>query len=218
VTVSGPGTTRIGTVGKPLPGVELKLADGELLVKGPTVMRGYRADPESTTEAFDPEGWLRTGDVAEIEDGFVKIVDRKKEVIIGSGGKNMSPTYIEAHLKAASPLIGQACCIGDGRPYNVALLVLDPDAVGAAAASFGLAEPTLAMAAASQAVRAAVDSAVAEANGHLSRVEQIKKFAILPLDWEPDGDELTPTMKLKRRAIAAKYAAQIESLYDAGAS
>jgi long-subunit acyl-CoA synthetase (AMP-forming) len=218
VTVSGPGTTRIGTVGKPLPGVELKLADGELLVKGPTVMRGYRADPESTTEAFDPEGWLRTGDVAEIEDGFVKIVDRKKEVIIGSGGKNMSPTYIEAHLKAASPLIGQACCIGDGRPYNVALLVLDPDAVGAAAASFGLAEPTLATAAGSQAVRAAVDRAVADANGHLSRVEQIKKFAILPLDWEPDGDELTPTMKLKRRAIAAKYAAQIESLYDTGAS
>jgi long-subunit acyl-CoA synthetase (AMP-forming) len=217
VTISGPGTTRIGTVGKPLPGVQVKLAnDGEVLVKGPTVMRGYRADPESTAEVFDPEGWLRTGDLGEIEDGFVKIIDRKKELIISSGGKNMSPTYIEAHLKAASLLIGQACCVGDGRPYNVALLVLDPDTVGAAAERFGLESPTLAAAAASQAVRAAVDSAVADANEHLSRVEQIKKFAILPLDWEPDGDELTPTMKLKRRAIAAKYAAEIESLYDTG--
>jgi long-subunit acyl-CoA synthetase (AMP-forming) len=219
VTIGGPAATRIGTVGKPLPRVEVKLAeDGELLVKGPMVMRRYRADPDSTAAVFDSEGWLRTGDVAEIEDGFVKIIDRKKELIINSGGKNMSPTYIEAHLKAASPLIGQACCVGDGRRYNVALLVLDPDAVGAAANLLGLEEPTLAAAAASQAVRAAVESAVADANAHLSRVEQIKNFTILPVDWEPDGDELTPTMKLKRRAIGAKYAAEIESLYNTGAN
>jgi long-subunit acyl-CoA synthetase (AMP-forming) len=198
-------------------GFEVKLGDdGELLVKGPAVMRGYRDSPELTAAAFDSDGWFRTGDVAEIEDGFIKIVDRKKELIISSGGKNMSPTNIEARLKAASPLIGQACCVGDGRQYNVALIVLDPDGVGAAAGHFGLEKPTLEAAASSPGVRAAVESAVAEANQHLSRVEQIKKFTLLPRDWEPDGDELTPTMKLKRRAIAAKYAAEVEVLYASG--
>jgi long-subunit acyl-CoA synthetase (AMP-forming) len=214
VSVNGPGANRVGTVGRVLPGFEVRLAgDGELLVKGPGVMRGYRDDPAETDAAFDSDGWLLTGDVASIEDGFITIVDRKKELIVSSGGKNMSPANIEAQLKAASPLIGQACCIGDRRPYNVALIVLDPDAVGAAAGRFGLQEATLRAAASSESVRAAVASAVADANQHLSRVEQIKKFALLPGDWEPDGDELTPTMKLKRRAIAAKYAAEIERLY-----
>jgi long-subunit acyl-CoA synthetase (AMP-forming) len=215
VSVNGPGANRIGTVGRVLPGFDAKLADdGELLVKGPGVMRGYRDDPERTTAAFDSDGWLLTGDVAEIEDGFIKIVDRKKELIISSGGKNMSPASIEAQLKAASPLIGQACCVGDGRPYNVALIVLDPDAVGAVAGQLGLGAPTLDAAASSASVMAAIESAVAEANQHLSRVEQIKKFTLLPIDWEPNGDELTPTMKLRRRAIAAKYAGEIELLYS----
>jgi long-subunit acyl-CoA synthetase (AMP-forming) len=176
-------------------------------------MRGYRGEPELTAAAFDSEGWLLTGDVAEIEDGFIKIIDRKKELIISSGGKNMSPANIEAQLKAASPLIGQACCVGDGRPYNVALIVLDPDAIGSVAGRFGLEEPTLEAAASSTRVRAAVQSAISEANQRLSRVEQIKRFTLLPVDWEPSGDELTPTMKLKRRAIAAKYGAEIELLY-----
>jgi long-subunit acyl-CoA synthetase (AMP-forming) len=216
VSVNGPGANRVGTVGRPLPGFEVKLAeDGELLVKGPAVMHRYRDDPELTAAAFDSEGWLLTGDVAEIEDGFITIVDRKKELIIGSGGKNMSPTRIEARLKAASPLIGQACCVGDGRPYNVALIVLDPEAISVAASRFGLEEATLEAASSSSAVRAAVEYAVSEANRDLSRVEQIKKFTLLPVDWEPDGDELTPTMKLKRRAIATKYAADIELLYAA---
>jgi long-subunit acyl-CoA synthetase (AMP-forming) len=216
VSVNRPGANRIGTVGRAMPGFEVKLAgDGELLVKGAAVMRGYRNSPELTAAAFDSEGWFLTGDIAEIEDGFIKIVDRKKELIINANGKNMSPTNIEASLKAASPLIGQACCVGDQRPYNVALIVLDLDAVGAVASRFGLESPTLEAATSSAAVRAAIDSAVSEANQHLSRVEQIKKFALLPVEWEPDGDELTPTMKLKRRAIATKYAADIELLYAA---
>jgi long-subunit acyl-CoA synthetase (AMP-forming) len=215
ISVNRPGGNRLGTVGRVLPGYEVKLAsDGELLVKGPGVMRGYRDDAALTAEAFDPDGWLLTGDIAQIDDGFITIVDRKKELIISSAGKNMSPSNIEAQLKTASPLIGQACCIGDGRPYNVALIVLDPDAVGAFAGRFGLASPTLAAAANDAGVLAAVETAVARANNSLSRVEGIKKFVVLPVDWEPDGDELTPTMKLKRRAIALKYAAQIDALYE----
>jgi long-subunit acyl-CoA synthetase (AMP-forming) len=215
VSVNRPGANRLGTVGRVLPGFEVKLApDGELLVKGPAVMRGYRDDPQRTAEAFDPDGWLRTGDIAHLDDGFIEIVDRKKELIISSGGKNMSPANIEAELKTASPLIGQACCVGDGRPFNVALVVLDPDAVGVFAERFGLAAPTLSEAARSPGLLAVVEQAVAQANQRLSRVEQIKKFVVLPLDWEPDGDELTPTMKLKRRAITAKYAAEIDRLYE----
>jgi long-chain acyl-CoA synthetase len=214
VSVNRPGANRIGTVGQVLAGFEVKLADdGELLVRGPAVMGGYRGRPDLTEAAFDSEGWLLTGDVAEIEDDFIKIVDRKKELIITSGGKNISPSNVEAHLKAASPLVGQACCIGDGRPYNVALIVLDPDAVGALGGRFGLDEPTIEAAASSAAVRGVVEQAISEANQRLSRVEQIKKFKILSVDWEPDGDELTPTVKLKRRAIAAKYAAEIDQLY-----
>jgi long-subunit acyl-CoA synthetase (AMP-forming) len=215
VSVNRPGANRIGTVGQVLPGFEVKLADdGELLVKGPAVMRGYRDRPDLTAATFDSEGWLLTGDIAEIDDDFIKIVDRKKELIITSGGKNISPSNVEAHLKAASPLIGQACCIGDGRPYNVALIVLDPDGVGALRGRFGLEEPTLEAAASSAAIRSVVEHAVSEANQHLSRAEQIKKFKILTVDWEPDGDELTPTVKLKRRTIAAKYAAEIDLLYS----
>jgi long-chain acyl-CoA synthetase len=199
-TINPPDDIRIGTVGKAIPGVELKLLDdGELLVGGGLVMKGYRRDPDKTAEAVDGDGWLHTGDVAEIDDdGYVRIVDRKKELIINAAGKNMSPANIEQRLKAGSPLIGQAICVGDRRPYNVALIVLDPDARAAWPADD---------------VEAEIARGVEEANGHLSRVEQIKRFAVLPVDWEPGGDELTPTMKLKRKPIHAKYAAEIEALY-----
>jgi long-chain acyl-CoA synthetase len=192
---------RFGTVGKPIPGVEVGLADdGELLVRGGIVMRGYRNQPEKSAAALDADGWLRTGDVATIDDdGFVTIVDRKKELIINAAGKNMSPANIEAALKAAGPLIGQACVIGDRRPYNVALLVLDPEA--------GL-DPR------NPEVVARVQSEVDAANSRLSRVEQIKRFALLEDEWLPAGDELTPTMKLKRKPITEKYAQRIEGLYD----
>jgi long-subunit acyl-CoA synthetase (AMP-forming) len=214
-TSNVPGDTKLGTVGKPLPGVELKIAeDGELLARGPILMRGYRHDQEKTAEAIDDDGWMHTGDVAEIDDdGFVKIVDRKKELIINAAGKNMSPANIEARLKTSSPLIGQAICVGDRRPYNVALLVLDPDVSAHWAAEQGIEDASPAALAAHESVRAEIERAVAEANTHLSRVEQVKRFEVLGVDWLPGGDELTPTMKLKRKPIAQKYAGEIEALY-----
>ena len=214
-TINPVDDIRIGTVGRALPGVELELApDGELLCRGPIVMSGYRGDPEKTAEAIDAEGWLHTGDIAEIDaDGFVRIVDRKKELIINAAGKNMSPANIELRLKSASPLIGQAICIGDRRPFNVALIALDPDAARAWAASHGRADPAAAALAADPELQSAVAGAVDEANRHLSRVEQVKRHLILPVDWLPGGDELTPTMKLRRKPIEAKYATEIASLY-----
>ena len=214
-TVSPRDAIRIGTVGRALPGIEVALAeDGELLVRGPTIMRGYRKDPEKTTETIDSDGWLHTGDIGEIDpDGYVKIVDRKKELIINAAGKNMSPANIENKLKAASPLIGIAVAIGDRRPYNTALIVLDPDMCAAFASEHGIKDASPAALASDERVSAAVAAAVTEANTHLARVEQIKRHTILPHDWEPGGDELTPTMKLRRKPIAEKYAAEIEALY-----
>ena len=217
-TINPLGRVKIGTVGPAMPGVELAIADdGELLCRGPILMRGYRNEPAKTAEAIDAHGWLHTGDVATIDaDGYVRIVDRKKELIINSAGKNMSPANIESRLKSASPLIGQAIAIGDRRPYNVALVVLDPDACAAWAARAGLDDASAATLCEHEAVVAAVSAAVEEANAGLSRVEQIKTFRILPVDWLPGGDELTPTMKLKRKPIAEKYAVEIESLYAGG--
>jgi len=214
-TCNRTGAVKIGTVGQATPGVEVKLGeDGELLVRGACVMRGYRHRPEQTAETIDPDGWLATGDVATIDaDGYVTIVDRKKELIINAAGKNMSPANIEATLKTASPLIGQACAIGDGRPYNVALIVLDADFAPAWAAQQGIKRVDLASLAGDARVRAAVQEGVDAANAKLSRVEQIKRFEIVAGDWLPGGDELTPTMKLKRRPIDAKYADAIGALY-----
>jgi long-subunit acyl-CoA synthetase (AMP-forming) len=210
-----PDRIRIGTVGPASPGVELSLGDdGELLVRSEVVMSGYRNRPETTAEALDAEGWLHTGDIARIDDdGYVTIVDRKKELIINAAGKNMSPANIESTLKGASPLIGQACVIGDGRSFNTALIVLDADFAPAWAAQHGIAAHELAALATEPAVREAVQAGVDAANDRLARVEQIKRFTIVEGDWMPGGDELTPTMKLKRRPIAAKYADAIEGMY-----
>jgi len=210
-----PGAIRSGTVGTAIPGVELKLAgDGELLVRGPTVMKGYHNDPVKTAEAIDPNGWLHTGDIATIDaDGYVRIVDRKNDLIINAAGKNMSPANIETAILAASPLIAQVVAIGDRRPYVVALIVLDPDAAAAFAAHAGATDASPAALATNPAIRAAVDAAVHTGNSTLSRAEQAKCFTILPACWEPGGEEITPTMKLKRRPIAAKYAEVIDSMY-----
>jgi long-chain acyl-CoA synthetase len=215
-TINPPDAIRIGTVGVAIPGVELKLAeDGELLARGPIVMRGYRRDPEKTSATIDPDGWLHTGDIATIDDdGYVTIIDRKKELIINTAGKNMSPANIESAVRAASPLVGQAVTIGDNRPYNTALIVLDPDMAAGFAAKQGKADATVAELAKDPAMIATIQSAVDEANTRLSRVEQVKKFRILPTVWEPGGDELTPTMKLRRRPITEKYAAEIDALYQ----
>jgi len=216
VTINPPDAIRIGTVGKVVPGgTEITIADdGELLVRGPLVMRGYRNDPEKTAEAIDGDGWMHTGDIATIDaDGYVKIVDRKKELIINAAGKNMSPANIESAVKVACPLVGSAVAIGDDRPYVVALLTLDPDTCAAYAARTGLADPSPAALAAHPAVHALIDAGIAQANAKLARVEQIKKFAILPVVWEPGGAEITPTMKLKRKPIAERYAHEIAALY-----
>jgi long-chain acyl-CoA synthetase len=205
---------RLGTVGKPLPGVDAALAeDGELLIRGPLVMRGYRNAPEKTAEAIDAEGWLHTGDIARIDDdGYVKIVDRKKEIMINAAGKNMSPANIELKLKAASPLIETAVAIGDGRRFNTALIVLEPDAARAFAAD-GNADDSLETLAADERIQAEVAAGVERANEQLSRVEQIKKHTVVPTQWVPGGDELTPTLKLKRKPIAVKYADVIDAMY-----
>ena len=208
--INPPDAVRIGTVGKPLAGVELRLADdGELLVRGPLLMKGYRNEPEKTAEAIDADGWLHTGDIATIDaDGYVTIVDRKKELMINAAGKNMSPANIEGAVKAHCPLVGSAVAIGDDRPYVVALLTLDPDAVRRVRQrrTASPTRPPQALADDPQ-VRAADRRRGARRRTRgLSRVEQIKKYTILPDVWEPGGDEITPTMKLKRKPIAAKYA------------
>ena len=214
-TSNRPGQVKLGTVGQAVPGVEVKLAeDGEVLVRGPSVMKGYRNAPEKTREALDDEGWLHTGDIGEMDDeGFLKIVDRKKELIINAAGKNMSPANIEGALKGASPLIGQAAAIGDRRPYNTALIVLDAEYAPQWASKQGIEDTSLEALAGNDKVREAVQQGVDAANEKLARVEQIKKFTIVPGDWQPGGDELTPTMKLKRKPIAEKYADEIEAMY-----
>ena len=214
-TLNPPGAVRIGTVGPPSPGAEIVLADdGEVLIRGACVMKEYRNKPDATAEAVDPDGWLHTGDIGQFDDeGYLKIVDRKKEIIINAAGKNMSPANIEATLKSSSPLIGQACVIGDARSYNTALLVLDADMAPAWAGQRDLGQLSFAELSANDEMRKEIEGAVESANEKLARVEQIKRFCILTTDWLPGGDELTPTMKLKRKPIAEKYAAEIEALY-----
>jgi long-chain acyl-CoA synthetase len=217
-TVNPPDKIKIGTVGPPAPGIEIKLAeeDNEILIRGPVVMAGYRNNPEKTKETMTDDGWLMTGDIGEFdEDGYLKIVDRKKELIINAAGKNMSPANIESHLKSAGPLIGQAIAIGDSRPYNVALVTLDPDNLPGFLKEAGIdGDPSdLDSLVQKQEVIEAVQKEIDAANNHMARVEQIKKFKILPTEWEPGGDELTPTMKLKRKPIGEKYNEDIEELY-----
>jgi long-subunit acyl-CoA synthetase (AMP-forming) len=215
-TCNQPGAVKIGTVGPPAPGSEIRIADdGEVLVRAEFVMLGYRNQPEKTAEAIDADGWLHTGDIGALDDdGYLRLIDRKKELIINSAGKNMSPANIEAAIKTASPLIGQAAAIGDRRPYNTALIVLDADYAPQWAAQQGVDGSSLEELAAQPAVVEAVQKGIDEANTHLARVEQIKRFTIVRGDWLPGGDELTPTMKLKRKPIAQKYEREIEEMYS----
>jgi long-chain acyl-CoA synthetase len=216
-TVVHPSHARFGTVGKLLPGLEGRIAeDGEFLVRGPLVMKGYRKEPQKTAEAVDQDGWLHTGDIFEMDDdGYLRVVDRKKELIINAGGKNMSPANIENTIKAACPLIGVLIVLGDARAYNTALIVLDAESAGPYAARRGLRDSSPEALAADPGVIAEIAAGVAEGNAKLSRVEQIKRFRVLPTFWEPGGDEITLTMKLKRRPIYEKYADEIEELYAA---
>jgi long-subunit acyl-CoA synthetase (AMP-forming) len=213
-TSNPPDRVKLGTVGIAIPGVEIRLADdGEILVRGPNVTKRYRNDPKRTAEAIDAHGWLHSGDIALAdEDGYLKIVDRKKEIMINSAGKNMSPAHIESVIKEESPLIGQVVAIGDARQYVTALIVVDEEAASRAIQQQGLpADPY--EVSDSACVREAIAAAVQRANERLARVEQIKAYKVLPGFWAPGGDELTPTMKLKRKVIAEKYAETIEALY-----
>ncbi|MGQ0466975.1 MAG: AMP-dependent synthetase/ligase [Sporichthyaceae bacterium] len=216
VTINPPGKVKLGTVGPAMPGVGLRLAeDGEILISGATLMAGYKDRPDLTAEAV-VDGWMHTGDIGQVdEDGYLRIVDRKKELIINSAGKNMAPSKIEMELKGGCPLIGQAICIGDARLYNVALLTLDPDAAAAWAARNGVEGASTAVIAADPRVRAEVAAGVERANERLARVEQIKAWELLATEWLPGGEEITPTNKLRRRPIEAKYADVIDALYAA---
>jgi long-chain acyl-CoA synthetase len=213
-TTNIPDAFRLGTVGRAVPGVEVKIAeDGEILTRGPLNTPGYLNLPDRTAELIDEEGWLHTGDIGSIDaDGFVSVVDRKKELIITSGGENIAPAAIE-NLLVAHPLIGQALSYGDRRPYVVALLTLDGDMAPAWARARGIEAGSLAELADNQAVLDAVAEAVAEANARLARVQQVKRWRLLPVEWTAESEELTPTLKLKRRVVHAKYADVIDALY-----
>jgi long-chain acyl-CoA synthetase len=205
------------SIGKPMPGVEVKLGDdGELLVRGGNVMVGYYKEPGKTSDIIDSDGWVHSGDIAEPgPNGQFKIVDRKKELIITSAGKNISPANLEA-LAKSSPIIGQAVAVGDSRNFISVLVVLDPQVAPAWAKAHGVGGSgaiSLAELTEHPAVIAEVRRALTEANAHLSRVEQFKRFTILPTEWSPESEELTPTMKLKRRVIHTKYEPQIEAMY-----
>lgn len=215
---SGPMTwtpfrVRVGTVGPAMPGIEVKLAeDGEVLCRGGNVFRGYLDAPDKTAEVLDPDGWFHSGDIGTFDDaGYLRIVDRKKEIIITAGGKNISPANLEAALKAGQ-VIGQACAIGNDRPFVSALIVLDPDSATLWARQHGIDEPFEELAANAE-VQAEVQREVDAANAGFSQVERIKRFKLLSKEWLPDSEELTPTMKLKRRGVHTKYAAEIDALY-----
>jgi long-chain acyl-CoA synthetase len=213
-TINPTSHPRIGTVGPAIPGVELKLLDdGELLISGGNVSPGYLNDEAQTAEVFDKDGWLRSGDIATIEsDGFVRIVDRKKELIVTAGGKNVTPSHLENLLKR-HPLISYACVVGDRKPYIAALLALDVDEAKGWAERNGIEFSSLEQLAVEPLLEEEIQTAVEEVNTKVSRPEGIKRFVVARNEWEPGGDELTPTLKLKRRAILDKYAEDIAHLY-----
>jgi long-chain acyl-CoA synthetase len=208
-----PNANRPGYVGRAVPGCEVALGDdGEVLCRGGNVFSGYFKQPQQTAATL-VDGWLHTGDIGELDaDGYLRIVDRKKELIITSGGKNISPANLEAALKMI-PLVGQAAAIGDSRKFCSAILVLDPEAAAVWARAHGRAEATLAELAADPEVRAEIQEGVDTVNRQFAQVEQIKRFTLVGEEWLPDSDVLTPTSKLKRRGVLARYAAEIESMY-----
>jgi long-chain acyl-CoA synthetase len=214
-TFASPGQARTGAVGAAFPGVEVRIADdGEVLVRGPLVMAGYYKDPDLTMATIDADGWLYTGDIGNLDaDGFLTIVDRKKELIITSGGKNVSPALVEYELQR-HPLTGQACAIGDRRNYVTALLVLDPETTPAWARAHGIPFDSLADLAAHPEVLAEVERGVATANSHLARPERVRRLALLPAEWTAQSGELTPSLKRRRRVIVDRYAKELERLYE----
>ncbi len=214
VTANGPGGFRLGTVGRANPGMEVKLAeDGEVLMRGPVVTPGYHKQEEATRALIDEDGWVHSGDIGTLdEDGFFAIIDRKKELIITSAGKNIAPSNIENYLKE-SPIVGHAMAIGDNRSYVVALLTLDGEIAPLVAQKLGVEFTDLADLAQKPEIQAMAQQAVDAANERLSRPEQVKAFELLPVEWTAESEELTPTLKLKRRVVNSKYSDVVDRLY-----
>jgi long-chain acyl-CoA synthetase len=212
-TVNRPGALKVGTVGRPLGGTAVRVAeDGELHVRGGQVFGSYWANDAATVAALDGAGWLRTGDVGEIDDeGFVRVTGRKKEILVTTGGKNVAPTVLEDGIRA-HPLVSQCMVVGDGRPFIAALVTLDAEALEAWAAERGLPTSPAALADA-PALRAEIQSAVDEANKAVSQAEAVRAFRVLPVDWTEDRDELTPSLKVKRNMVTARFRREIDGLY-----
>ena len=213
--VNTPNHNKFGTVGRPVPGTEVRIADdGEILFKGRGVMRGYYRMPEATAETLS-DGWLHTGDIGEVDaDGHLRITDRKKALIKTSGGKYVAPQHIEGKLKASCPFLSQAIVHGDRRNYCTALLTVDEEAIAKWAADHGQGGKSYADLAASPEVRALLQGYVDQVNATLARYETIKKFAVLPQDLSIEAGELTPSLKVKRKAVEKKYAATLDGMYD----
>jgi len=211
-----PFACRIGTVGPPLPGTEVRLAeDGEILMRGPWIMRGYRGLPAETAEALDADGWLKTGDVGFVDaEGFLSITDRKKDLIKTSGGKYVAPTELESKLKALSTLVAQALVHGDRRNYVTALLTLDPEAIRKWAEQNGLAGKNVAELARAPEVKALVQKDVDALNASLPRFATVKRFTILPREFLESEGEVTPSQKLKRKAIEQRFRAELDAMYE----
>jgi len=208
-----PDGYRFGSVGRPLPGFEVRIAaDGEIEVRSETIFQGYYKDPEATAEVLDADGWLRTGDVGTLdEDGFLHITDRKKDILVTAGGKNVAPQNIENELKT-SAYVSQALVLGDRRPYVAALLTLDAAEIGRWAAEQGVEGDTESLAS-NPRVHRLLQEVVDGVNRDRSRYEQVKRFAILPRDFTMDAEEITPTLKLRRRVVQEHFADEIDELY-----
>jgi long-chain acyl-CoA synthetase len=207
---------RFGTVGRPMPGTEARIAeDGEILLRGPLVMRGYHNLPEQTAEVLEADGWFHTGDIGEIDEaGHLRITDRKKDLIKTSGGKYVAPTFVEGQFKAACPYVSQVLVHGHGRNFCTALITLDPDAIAGWAAQNGLGDRSYEQLVTEPAVRELIEEYVAEVNGKLQRWETIKRFEILPRDLSIEDGELTPSLKVKRRVVEANYDGLLKKMYE----
>jgi long-chain acyl-CoA synthetase len=214
-SVNPPGSNKIGTVGKPLPGVTIGIdADGEILVKGRHVFDGYWNNEKATAEVIDADGWFHTGDVGELDDdGYLKITGRKKEIIVTAGGKNVAPAPLEDRIRA-HPLVSQAMVVGDDKPFIAALVTLDPEALEPWKKANGKSEASLAELATDPLIIAEVQKAVDDANRMVSKAEQIKKFVVLETDLNEDTGHVTPSLKIKRNIVARDFAKDIESLYN----
>ncbi|AWB92201.1 AMP-dependent synthetase/ligase [Aeromicrobium chenweiae] len=209
-TLSVPGDHHLGTVGRPVPGTDVRLADdGEVLIRGPHLAVGYKDDPAATSSAFDADGWFHSGDIGEWRDGRLAIIDRKKEMIISAGGENMSPSRIESVIASASPLVGGVVVVGDARAYNVALVVPDFTEVSARLGVSGSADTVISH----PAVRAEFSAVLEDANGRLSRPERVRRHLLLLAPWTVESGELTPTLKVRRQVVESNHAVDIENLY-----